>query len=304
VLIGHTKIASVAEPWVILNHLPTSQGDIARTRYGPKVSGIAHAEFVESIGGEHEYYETLQDFFSTLYQKACPKAEAQFFIDKTPRYYFILSEIKKIFPEAKFIFLYRNPLAVVSSIINTWSAGDFRRLYRFKYDMYSAPELLVKGAREYCDQALVVNYEQFVISPEVQLRRIFEYLGIEGGVSELSQGGLPQLAGSMGDKTGVLDYTTISPASLERWKAVFNTPYRNAWARRYLQRLGPEVLSGMGYSDSDLLEQLTNIPLERRNAYMDRVSRIYSHWMLYYSRDNPFRKFMSFLLAKDYYPYY
>ena len=40
-----------------------------------------------------------------------------YFLDKSPRYYHILSSLLRIFPDSKFIILLRNPLAVLNSIL-------------------------------------------------------------------------------------------------------------------------------------------------------------------------------------------
>ena len=43
-----------------------------------------------------------------------------YFLDKTPRYYWILNEIHELFPEAKYIYLTRNPINVFSSTMTSW----------------------------------------------------------------------------------------------------------------------------------------------------------------------------------------
>jgi len=66
----------------------------------------------------------------TLYNRALEVAGKRFFLDKTPRYYFIIPELKNVFPEAKFIILLRNPLAVLSSILNTWFQNNLQALQK------------------------------------------------------------------------------------------------------------------------------------------------------------------------------
>ncbi len=68
-----------------------------------------------------------------------------YFLDKTPRYYLIIPEIAQIFPDAKFIFLFRNPLQVISSVMKTWCKGTLNGLHRYNNDLINGPQLLSEG---------------------------------------------------------------------------------------------------------------------------------------------------------------
>jgi hypothetical protein len=54
----------------------------------------------------------VHDFGIDLYTRAA--GEARYFLDKTPRYHYVVDDLFRVFPEAKTIFLWRNPLAIVA----------------------------------------------------------------------------------------------------------------------------------------------------------------------------------------------
>ena len=56
--------------------------------------------------GKDLYIEALRQMGGKLYNRVLEVSGKQIFLDKTPRYYLIIPELKKIFPEAKFLNLY------------------------------------------------------------------------------------------------------------------------------------------------------------------------------------------------------
>ena len=76
--------------------------------------------------GEDDYWSALRGFALELYAKAA-EPDATHFLDKTPRYHYIAPELFRLFPDAKVVFLWRNPLAVVASIVETWTQGQVER---------------------------------------------------------------------------------------------------------------------------------------------------------------------------------
>lgn len=302
VLIGHPAISTSAEPWLVLNHLTPLLGDRIKASYSSTTAAVAHREFIERAGGEAVYHEALSQFFHKLYSSA-RKGDARYFIDKTPRYYCILPHLARIFPDARFIFLFRHPLAVHASIMTTWSKNGYRRIYRFHTDIYQGPDLLAAGQRELGEKAVSVRYEDFVSDPETSLREICEYLGLKW-VRENFLGKDPsQVKGTMGDKTGVVDYTTITPESLDKWKKIFSTSYRRRLAVRYLQGISEETLATMGYDKNTLLKEASAIPITWSPGLKDRACRLYSHWMSYYFQESPLKRALRFLRGQREYPF-
>jgi len=73
--------------------------------------------------GEDAYFQAVRQMTLNLYGGVLQNSGKRYFLDKTPRYYYILPELYRTFPEAKYILLLRNPLAILCSIFNTFVQG-------------------------------------------------------------------------------------------------------------------------------------------------------------------------------------
>ncbi len=121
ILGSHPDIHTLAEPWLMLHPLYALRTKGYTTEYNELWARDALQNFLETIpGGETNYIEGIRRMYTYLYEKALSSSNKQFFLDKTPRYYFILRDIEEMFPHAKFIWIKRNPLDVALSYKNTW----------------------------------------------------------------------------------------------------------------------------------------------------------------------------------------
>ncbi len=281
VLMSHSQVASVAEPWLMLPFCYANKPKGALTEYSHNVSCDAIEDFIDNLPNkEVDYYEALGDFASMLYRKQC-KCNEVYFLDKTPRYYLIISEILKAFPDAKFIFLFRNPVHVMSSMMQTWSNGNFRKMYAYERDLYLGPGALSEGYELLGNRALAVQYEQFVLNPQEHLIKICDYLDIDVEEQMLESFSNQNTNGRMGDPTGVKEYSTISSASLKKWEATFGTSFRRKVAYDYLNSIDEQTLSIQGYEKNELLDEVQNINVKLSMSIKDRVDIFYSKVVRY-----------------------
>ncbi len=137
------------------------------------------------------------------------KAGAKYFVDKTPRYHVISAEIMRLFSDAHFIFLWRNPLAIIASIIETWGKGRWN-LYEFDFDMFDGLERLVATCCQAGDRACSIRYEDLVGEDPVGRQRLFRHLKLESDASQSRQFSAVTLSGRMGDQTGSGVYLAIT----------------------------------------------------------------------------------------------
>ena len=251
----HPEIASASEPWLCLPHVYARQTEGVSACYGTLTANVAVREFVEKLPrGEEDYNAALRNFFMELYAKAANRST--FFLDKTPRYYYIIPQLMEIFPDAKVILLFRNPLSVLSSVIQTWSRGSFQRIPVFHDDLFIGPKLIAQAKTTYPKRIHALNYETFIDQPLETMNEIFAYLGIKG------LGKLPEEApksvddGKMGDKTGASEYKAISKSAQDKWMTCLDNKFRAIFAKRYLKSLGKEVLTTSGYDMGKLVEKL------------------------------------------------
>lgn len=257
---GHPDIHTMSEPWIMLHPLFTRRQQGIAADYDATLAAKAVDAFVGSIpGGEATYLQSVRDFASGLYTQALDGTGKRYFLDKTPRYYFIIPELAHVFPKARFIILLRNPLAVMASILDTWVGQDLLGLSEFKFDLLRAPGSLLTGIDLLGDRAIVVRYEELVADPTKELRRISEHLGIKfvASIIEYGTGGLPQWG--LGDPKTVYERARPDSQHAEKWISKLNQPQTWKLIHDYLHLLGPATCNQLGYSYDGLLATVEDL---------------------------------------------
>ena len=128
--------------------------------------------------------------FLTLYSESYGAKKP---LEKCPDNYLALHELSAILPDAKFIFIYRNPLDVYASLIRRGrlelELEPVLPIGRVAW-MFITPEEFSKGwieavdcAREFArvspDRLLMTKYENFTEARESECRRICDFLGLD-----------------------------------------------------------------------------------------------------------------------------
>lgn len=274
ILMSHPQIASIAEPWLMLPFVYAFRPTGVLTEYSHGTSYIAIEDFIDNLPNQdNDYFDALRQFVNTLYTKQCRNDEL-YFLDKTPRYYLIIPEILKTFPDAKFIFLCRNPVHVMSSIMRTWNNNSFKHLYNNEIDLKRGFDAISEGCRLLGGRAHVVQYEQLVSAPAYCIKEICSYLEIEFDEAMLESFINQDTKGRMGDSTGVKDYQSISESSLDKWKGTFNTAFRKKIIYQYVNGISKENLETQGYDKRKILEDIDNLEANKFSI-KDRVDFIY-----------------------------
>ncbi len=255
----HVDISTVSECWILLPHLYALKREGCYTDYGHQFAVDALQDFCDALPqGKEDYLLDLKEFVLGLYKKAAQR-NTKYFLDKTPRYHLVAEDIIQMFPEAKSIFLWRNPLAVVASIIDTWDAGAWN-LYRYKVDLFDGLSNLISVYEKHAAKFHTVRYEDLITNDEPELRKIFDYLGLSFDPILHTHFNQIRLEGRAGDPTGMYRYQTISKEPLTKWQYILCNPLRKRWCRRYLQWIGRERLQVMGYELDQLLSDLEAAP--------------------------------------------
>jgi len=251
-----------------------------RAIYNHQTLFYAIEDFIGKLPNQyHDFNSEVKNFVYSLYRKTLPNKKIKYFIDKTPRYYLIIPFLAEVFPTAKFIFLFRNPLAVLSSILTTW-ANDCLITFPHDIDLYQGPHLLSQGYTMLKDRSVAINYSDLVKSPESELRRICSFLKIRFDKDMVLNFKDIKLAGRMGDQIGINDFDSISTTSLDKWKAVLNTRYRKFYSKRYIEQIGDETLRCFGTSVKELSSEIDSITTLRSGSLQDffyHAMSIYKH---------------------------
>jgi hypothetical protein len=265
IIAAHDGVATVSEPWLALPLAYTFRSRGLSGEYPHPLLVNAIEDFCAELpGGREDYRQALRECILGLYEKAA--GEARYFLDKSPPYCLVAEEIMDLFPEGKFVFLWRNPLSVVASIIETWEPW---RPAMFRDDLFiGLPRLVAAYARKR-ERAHAVRFEDLVSGDERRWAQLMEYLEIEFKPQTLSRFAEVKLNGRMGDPTGQSRYSSLSAEPQQKWKQTLVNPLRRAWCRRYLGFLGDERLATMGYDRSEILRELDAQPLSTKALLPD-----------------------------------
>lgn len=266
---SHSKISSTAEPWLLLPLLQMLKKEGTVTTYSHQNCQKAMVDIVSNMrGGKPEYNRLLKEFVESIYASTS-KDGSIYFLDKTPRYYMIIPEIVELFPDAKFIFLFRNPVHVYASMLTTWGEGTLRRLFHHVEDLKEGPVLLANGYASIKDKAYALRYEEFVQAPKKHLESLLGYLGLEYEKSMLTSFVDQQPKGGMGDPTGVKAYNSIDTGSSEKWKSVFNNRFRKKLIKKYILGLPANTLAMQGYNKNVIVDEINNNKITRLTPLKD-----------------------------------
>ncbi len=247
----HPDIFTTSESWIMLYPLYALRLDGVKAEYNAHTARKALQDFLQNLPtGEDDFYEGIRRMYGYLYEKALVNSGRHYFLDKTPRYYFIIQELYKTFPKAHYIILLRNPLAVLCSILNTWINKKWFSLHSYKNDLILSVSLLLEGIKILGENCTVVHYEQLINNTEIEIRKICEKLNIVF-LSEMIEYGnkLPQW--NLGDKN-VYKYSRPHNLSMERWIKEIEHPQIWRLINDYLNLLGRDIISQMGYKFEEL----------------------------------------------------
>jgi Sulfotransferase family len=277
VLAAHDEIATAPEPWVLLPQIYATRDRGAFAEYGQLTSAHAIREFGERLpNGIADYDEEVRNFILALYGKASGGAST-YFLDKTPRYHLIVEDLFRLFPDAKVVFLWRNPLSIVASIVETWGHGKWT-VGRWRGDLYDGVDHLVAALEGHGDRAHAVRYEDLVAEPMGAWPELFAYLDLSFDGSLLTSFRSIDLQAKMGDPTGSRRYDALSTEPLDKWKATLRTPLRKQWSKNYLDWIGRDRLALMGYDLEQLTEELASVSGSSRRLGSDVVRASYG-WL-------------------------
>lgn len=255
VLASYPDVATAAEPWLLLpllsplEPLPPMAGGWQHT-----TSGALQDFNAQLPGGDDDYLTAVREAALRLYSRSA-REHARYFVDKTPPYHHIIEQLIRTFPEARFVILWRNPLSVLASTVETLCGGRWDT-QRHRGDLFHGICNLVSARVRHADRIHAVRYEDLLLDGGKSWRELMAYLDIAFDEASLTRFQAVQLPGRMGDPTGVHSYSALSRDPLDKWPATICNPVRVAWSERYLRWIGRERMSIMGYDLDQLLAEL------------------------------------------------
>jgi len=143
------------------------------------------AERNKQFYSEKSLKSSFRDFYESFFKSFTVDHTIQYISEKTPNNYFVTEEFFKLYPEGKFIFIYRDGRDAVLSYRNVFkkdkkrfSGADysFKTLCR-KWNAAMASKKLL--ASNYPNQLLEVRYENLVCNPDSEIKRILNFLEVD-----------------------------------------------------------------------------------------------------------------------------
>lgn len=233
VLSNHQAISTSSEPWVQLLAAPFAHSD----QFSVSFDWSLTSDAVRTLQSEVDLLQLAQDRVRSVaddYYESFNKDESvTYFLDKTPRYYCMLSNLLEAYPEAKFLVLRRHPVSVLASIYKTWLKDKrFEKVYDYTTDFIDGQRLMDEFLQRNgeSERVMAVNFEDLLAAPKPAFDSIFKWLDLEFSEALLDYSNNGSYQGKYGDPTGVQRGRVVErePESGKRFEEYF--PNRR-WAR-------------------------------------------------------------------------
>lgn len=285
IISSHPNVATTAEPWLLLPVLSATKQQFGIQPYGHDLCLLGIKDALSHSNSTNDwkecYFSGVEAMANKIYSDLSGKHA--FFLDKTPRYSLISEEIIKTFPGSKFIFLWRHPFSIVSSIQKTW--GEKWVVNNYEIDLYQGLFNLIKSHEIYKEIAFSLRYEDLCIKPEETFSNLSKYLGIELPIDFLEKAALNHIEGNMGDPN---QYKKDGGTSNPDWKKTGEifcvNRFRKQWLYNYLKCIGAKRMSQMGYDYYESIQIINNISISSlgiNDYYFDKITQLKKYFIKY-----------------------
>jgi len=263
ILGSHSKVYTRSEPWIMLHSMYGLKQKGFETEYNVDIWKPAFSDFINNLENSRKtYVDSLKEHHLNLYDSYLHKEKKRFFLDKTPRYYFIIDELYETFPKAKYILLIRNPLSVLYSILTTWVKNDHSKLQKYKYDLLDAVSYILNLQHSKNDNKIVVHYEKLLQKPHSTIQSVCKYCDLKYSdslIENFFKNDITQWR--YGDPHNAKSKDSIDNCSLEKWKEGLNSAQTWRFLYDYLQMIGKKNYEALGYEyDATLNELMSHMP--------------------------------------------
>jgi hypothetical protein len=278
-LMAHPAIGSCGEPWLALPMVQMFEAGGAFSTYGHSSLVRSGRHLMDQLpAGRQDLLSAAGSYLREVYTKLSGEG-TEYFLDKTPRYYKIIAELQAMLPEAKFIVLRREPVAVYASILN-YIEGQMHLLPTWEQDIVEGIPKIGEGLELLSGNCHLVDYEKLVVDPSPVLKGLLDYLGLE--FSESLLGALAQTKVARGDQTGMKKYSSVSAASLDGWKQTVNSRVKRRIASKWFERVSAADFERYGYDKGEQLGKLSELSVRfsLRDELAWQVGSVYFNYQL------------------------
>ncbi len=183
---------------------------------------LAHVRFfstVKNVGlSESEILNESLKFFVKLHELAAKKKGKRRWADKNPDNLLYLDHWMQALKEMQFVFVVRNPLDVMASLLEVKFEKTIPEAFEEKIEIYS--QFLLRGIdffEKNKDLAFVLKYENLVQNTDDELQKLFSFLG-ERFEPKVKADFASSERGSGIEDPKVGNRKNIHTDSIDRWK--------------------------------------------------------------------------------------
>ncbi len=276
ILGAHSEMVATAEPWILFPASMSLKEDTITAPYNHEICRIALNDFLGQLKNkEQEYYNAVRKMATHLYDTFLKEKEKNIFIDKTSRYYLILPELMRIFPDAKFIFIVRNPLAIFSSFITSMVGNNIEGLgdVNIRNDLLFGYKLLYEGYKTNKKNSIIVRYEDIIKNPEIEIESICKYIGVKFEKTMLDyKAKIGILQGKLVDTKSIHKHDRPVNKYIDAWKNNLKTKQNKILVKGFIENIGKDLVKKTGYSFNEFNEFVKDINIK------DQKSLKYVQW--------------------------
>jgi len=140
-----------------------------------------------------DFYDLLREIWmSTFRDTVSNKPSAKYLLEKTPTHGLHMSEISSVLPKSKFIHIIRDSRSVVASLLAAnkgwgwqWAPSSAKTAAIEWWRCVKKAKEIVKTNSKV--QYLEVHYEDLLINPVEEIKKIYRFIGITSSASEIEE---------------------------------------------------------------------------------------------------------------------
>lgn len=176
-LSNNDQVNTCSEPWILLNYANQLKPSLINGIFDNQLAKDAFENYQEKFP-DFDFKELNRKLILDLYSPLL--TDHSYVIDKTPRYWEMLEEMRELFPKGKMIILKRNPLHVAESIFRTWNIDSLKKMLNYERDLLIGPLAIAEFEKKFSenDHTYFLTYEDLVGNIESEVTKLYDWLGL------------------------------------------------------------------------------------------------------------------------------
>lgn len=239
---------------------------VGKAPYDPFQAHQAVRAYVSDLpNGERDHLDALRAYADVMYGRMLAPTGRRYFLDKTPAYGLVLPFLEKLYPNAVYVVLTRNPFAIFSSFAQSFFDDDWEAAHAFNPIVERYVPAMARFLRETkCPRVVHVPYEKLVADPEAHLKAICDKAGLTYDPKMIEYQSASVDGEGLGDPIGVKQHDRPTTASVDKWaRSVAGDDKRIALLHQMLAALQDDDLATFGFTRDSVWDALAKVSPEQ-----------------------------------------